>query len=216
MSSFREPVRKVVRRSGFGNRGYFPSYKMDMTIEFESQRERRCAWLLEYSSAVVRYVHQPLKLQYADDEGQTRQTIPDFGAELRDGSGMLVEVKARDTLLDPSVRARLEPIRKAANRDGNHYVVVTDDVLFESVATKNVEELLFFRPPLYERARFITMLQTINLDGLTLKRAAALIGREEVMKILALQLIYTQLRVPITDDAVLMRRHGGANELLLS
>lgn len=215
MPIFQEPVRRVVRRSGLGNRGYFPSYKTGAIIQWESQRERRCAWLLEYSTAVVHYIQQPLEFEYVDTDGKSRRTIPDYGAELRNGTALLVEVKTEAEAKKPDVKNRLEMRKRAANAAGYLYQVVTDPVLFASVAVKNVENLLFCRPMLYERFEHMSNFHHHCLHGLTLQEAGAILGQKSVMKLLALQVVTTDLKEPISNSSTIRIEQGGSGDILL-
>lgn len=215
MPLFMKPVRRVVRRSGLGNRGYFPSYKTGAIIQWESQRERRCAWLLEYSTAVVHYIQQPMELEYVDADGKLRRTIPDYGAELRNGTALLVEVKTEAEAQKPEVKSRLEMRRHAANAAGYLYQVVTDPVLFTSIAAKNVENLLFCRPMFYESFEHMSHFQHHSLHGLTMQEARSLLGQKSVMKLLALQVVTTDLKDPISNSSIIRIEQGGNGDLLL-
>lgn len=210
-----EPVRKIVRRSGLGTRGHFSSYKNGRSVAFESHRERRCACLLEYSPGALEFVEQPITLHYSDDDGKARRATPDYGAKLRNGSRLLVEVKDKERLKDPHTRARLARIATAANREGYIYKVVSDEILLDSVAIRNVDSLLYARPPRHEVARYQAILQGTSIDGMTIARASLEITRHDVMRMLALQLIRTDLRVPISDSSVVHLPGRDDDDLLI-
>lgn len=82
-----------------GNRGYFPSNKVNsLIVEYESQIERDFYLLLEHAPDVIQYQHQPIKIKYKNTNNKFRNYTPDVYLEFDNGLRALVEIKDQQTL----------------------------------------------------------------------------------------------------------------------
>lgn len=210
-------VRKVVTRRGIHIRGKFPSYKMSKIVSWESQLERLCVLYLEYSRGVLQFEEQPLELKYVDQSGVERVTVPDFGLLMRDGSRVLVEVKPARKLTQGELRDRLDRAKAAAQKIGYRYLIVTEETLFQEPIRSNLQNLVYDRPPQWDRPHYQTFAHRIPAGGLTLDEAAKLTGGlSHVRRMLALQLITTDLRMKITPQSrITPLDEGDGHEFLL-
>lgn len=147
------PVRQVVTRSGSIIRGRFPSCKVGRMISFEQLLERDALYLFEFSPQVLDIHGQPFKFFYADG-GRTRRYTPDFALTLSDHSQLVIEVKPRKSLAKPEVQAKLAAISDAMERQGHHFMVLSDEVIRVEPRLPNLK-LLFphLRQPVSDAAR---------------------------------------------------------------
>lgn len=105
-----QPVRKIIKSSR-SLRGSHPSTKTGQLVQLESALERDFCCLLEFDSAVLSYVEQPVTIEYKL-EGRLRRYTPDFLVHYTiERSPILAEVKYRADLraqwtqLKPKFRA---------------------------------------------------------------------------------------------------------------
>jgi hypothetical protein len=90
------PVRKFSSRPG---QRHFPglwwSSTMGQHVGFESWLEREHAMMLDFDPAVAAFASQPFWLRWHDG-GRTRRHAPDYFARMRDGSVLVLDVRADD------------------------------------------------------------------------------------------------------------------------
>lgn len=110
--------RKVVTRSGRGFRGYFPSKKLNRSVQFESLLERDAIKLFENAKDVIHFREQPTIIYYHIDS-EPKKYYPDFELELEDGQLVHVEVK-------PSVKLANLEVSKKYHAIGKHYLTRTE------------------------------------------------------------------------------------------
>jgi hypothetical protein len=120
--------RKVVTRSGRGFRGYFPSKKLNRSVQFESLLERDAIKLFEKSNEVVRYQEQPTIIYYYLDDLHKRYH-PDFELILEDGYVVHIEVKPSMHLTTLALSAKYHAIAKSYISRAESFVVLTEKEL---------------------------------------------------------------------------------------
>jgi len=120
--------RKVVTRSGRGFRGYFPSKKLNRSVQFESLLERDAIKLFESSNEVVTYREQPTIIYYYLDDIQKRYH-PDFELVLVDGYVVHVEVKPSIQLATIKLSAKYLAIAQSYFVRTESFVVLTEKEL---------------------------------------------------------------------------------------
>jgi hypothetical protein len=90
------PVRKFPSRPG---QRHFPGLWWSSTtgdhVGFESWLEREHAMMLDFDPAVAAFASQPFWLRWHDGT-RTRRHAPDYFARMRDGSGLVIDVRADD------------------------------------------------------------------------------------------------------------------------
>ncbi|MHA1315236.1 MAG: TnsA endonuclease N-terminal domain-containing protein [Candidatus Helarchaeota archaeon] len=121
-------VRKIPPKTR-GNRGFFPSNKVpEKFVEYESQLERNFYLQLEHDPAVIRYQHQPVKIEYKDEKGKTKSYTPDVYIEFSDGNCVLVEIKNEESLLNnyEELELKFAAAKSWAKRNGCLFAVITE------------------------------------------------------------------------------------------
>jgi hypothetical protein len=140
--------RKVVTRSGRGFRGYFPSKKLNRSVQFESLLERDAIRLFESSKEIVTYKEQPTIIYYYLDDIQKRYH-PDFELVLQDGYIFHVEVKPSIHLTTITLSAKYQAIAQSYYSRTESFVVLTEKELraainmdfYQLINNSNVKEL---------------------------------------------------------------------------
>jgi hypothetical protein len=67
-------------------------------VGYESFTERDHVMLLDFDPDVAGVASQPLCLRWRDDGGRSRRHVPDFFARLRDGRGVVIDVRPDDRI----------------------------------------------------------------------------------------------------------------------
>ncbi len=117
--------RKVVTRSGRGFRGYFPSKKLNRSVQFESLLERDAIRLFESSNEVVIYREQPTIIFYYL-ENEHRRYHPDFELVLKSGYVIHVEVKPSIHLNTIKLSKKYHAISQSYRSKSEHFVILTE------------------------------------------------------------------------------------------
>ena len=120
--------RKVVTRSGRGFRGYFPSKKLNRSVQFESLLERDAIRLFETSNEVVIYREQPAIIYYYLGN-EHRRYYPDFELVLVDGYVVHVEVKPSIHLTTIKLSEKYRAIAQSYFARTESFVVLTEKEL---------------------------------------------------------------------------------------
>ncbi|ARV19526.1 hypothetical protein AEP_02600 [Curvibacter sp. AEP1-3] len=129
-------VRKIVTRSGKRFRGKFPSRKMKTMIHWESLLELDAIHLFEFHPSIVSYYEQPSEEFYYDHEGRHRTYFPDFLLVFRSGKRLLVEVKPKALLDNPTLQNKYRAIAKRfADQDRPFRVLTEDEIRKEPLRT---------------------------------------------------------------------------------
>lgn len=201
------PVRKVVRPTGRGVRGQFPSRKMGRMISWESTLERDAIIYLEMSPAIVRYEEQPANIYY-DDDGLTRRYVPDFEAVLTSGEVVHIEVKPSHKLLEPELAAKYDKIRKHYAGTGIRFCFLTEKEVRVEPFLSNLEKLMKHRPrngdeDLNSHLQSLSLLPAKTIGG-----AAAVCGGElPVYQLIAAGHLKCDLTQPLSAST-LIRPNG--------
>ncbi len=117
--------RKVVTRSGRGFRGYFPSKKLNRSVQFESLLERDAIKLFENSNEVLKYREQPTIIYYY--LGDTRKRYhPDFEVILSGNTVVHVEVKPSLQLANSQLSIKFQAISQSYQSKPEHFVILTE------------------------------------------------------------------------------------------
>lgn len=117
--------RKVVTRSGRGFRGYFPSKKLNRSVQFESILERDAIRLFEFSKFVIKYKEQPTIIFYYLDE-IPKKYYPDFEIVLIDGTVIHVEIKPSRRLATKELSAKFRAISQSYRSRLESFVILTE------------------------------------------------------------------------------------------
>lgn len=109
-----KPTRKI-GRSRIAGRAFYPSMKIGRMVNLESFLERDFCYLLEYDCNVIRYLEQPVRIQYML-HGETNHYTPDFLIHYQNPSYLpvLAEIKYRDYIRKNWLK--LKPKFKAAKQ----------------------------------------------------------------------------------------------------
>lgn len=124
--------RKVVTRSGRGYRGYFPSKKLNRSVQYESLLECEAIKLFEDAIEVISYKEQPTIIYYYLDDIKKRYH-PDFELILDDGPVVHIEVKSSAHLSTTKLSAKYQAIARSYINRPEHFVVLTENELCVSV-----------------------------------------------------------------------------------
>lgn len=160
----------------------FPSYQgqksfpgswwassMDALVGFESWLERDQVMMLDFSPQVTAFSSQPFWLRWVQ-RGQSRRHAPDFFARLRDGTGVVIDVRADDRI-EPEDAEAFAATARACESVGWQYrrVGVVDAVL-----AANVRWLAGYRHPRCRNPRYADLLlQALCDPGPLLARAGS-------------------------------------------
>ena len=117
--------RKVVTRSGRGFRGYFPSKKLNRSVEFESILERDAIRLFERFNEVISFKEQPTIIYYYMNE-EHKKYYPDFELQLVGGEVVHVEIKPSVFLTLAKLSAKYQAIARSYISRPEHFVILTE------------------------------------------------------------------------------------------
>lgn len=117
--------RKVVTRSGRGFRGYFPSKKLNRSVQFESLLERDAIKLFDNSNEVISFREQPTIIYYYLGDIQKRYH-PDFEVVLRGNAVLHIEVKPSLRLATKELSIKYKAISRSYRSKPEHFVILTE------------------------------------------------------------------------------------------
>jgi hypothetical protein len=129
-----ELSRKVVKRSNARVTFKYPSWKMQTSLQCESENERNCMLYLDMSPHVISFRPQPCEIQYVMN-GQDHVHYPDFHVETNGGQH-LIEVKTLSGL-DQHIRDRSDLLTKLLPNHGFQYHVVIAELIDNPVFLSN-------------------------------------------------------------------------------
>lgn len=202
--------RRVITRSGRHFRGRYPSRKLGRMVAFESLIERDVILLLEFSRGVQSYQEQPARIVYSD--GQTvREYFPDFEARLVSGQQVHIEVKPSARLVSPKVARKLQQIAAhyAQHRDEQFRVVTELEARKEPLHT-NLTTL----SPLRAKPAAALQLLSQHLHGIPWHTLEASIGRDVLLKQVALGNLVCDLASPLQGDLMVFTAQEAAHDSL--
>ncbi|WP_211841341.1 TnsA-like heteromeric transposase endonuclease subunit [Saccharopolyspora antimicrobica] len=137
------PVRKF--SSYRGKRSFSGLWWSSTTADhvgFESWMERDHVMALDFDASVVGFSSQPFRLSW-DDGKRNRSHVPDYFARLRDGTGVVVDVRADDSI-KPDDEAAFAATEQACASVGWTFRRVGE---LDSVWASNVRWLAGYRHP---------------------------------------------------------------------
>lgn len=129
-----ELSRKVVKRSNARVTFKYPSWKMQTSLQCESENERNCMLYLDMSPHVISFRPQPCVIDYVM-HGQAHAHYPDFYVETHSGQ-YLIEVKTSSGL-DQHIRDRSDLLTKLLPNYGFQYHVVIAELIDNPVFLSN-------------------------------------------------------------------------------
>lgn len=129
-----EMSRLVVKRSNARVTFKYPSWKMQTSLQCESENERNCMLYLDLSPHVISFRPQPCDIQYVMN-GQDHVHYPDFYVETSGGQH-LIEVKTLSGL-DQHIRDRSDLLTKLLPNHGFQYHIVIAEVIDNPVFLSN-------------------------------------------------------------------------------
>lgn len=113
--------------------GSFISRKMQRRISYRSAYEYTFYSYLESSDDVIKYITEPVKIQYIDIDGLIKYYIPDCLVLYSDGRMELCEVKPSEMLKAMNVKLKARAAIKYIKETGTNmiYRFVTEKDLFK-------------------------------------------------------------------------------------
>lgn len=129
-----EMSRRVVKRSNARVTFKYPSWKMQTSIQCESENERNCMLYLDMSPHVISFRPQPCVIDYVM-HGQNHLHYPDIYVETHSGRH-LIEVKTLSGL-DPHIRDRSDMLTKLLPNHGFQYHVLIAELIDNPVFLSN-------------------------------------------------------------------------------
>ena len=182
--------RKVVTRSGRGYRGYFPSWKMQRVVEWESILERDAILLFEFSRGVVSYQEQPELIEY-EFEGEIHRYYPDFEVILTNGQIIHFEVKPSEKLKSHELIKKMSAIKHHYDRMGRDFRILSSDQIQKYPRNSNLMYLtkIQFQHGNYSSVKSKAM-KAINADlNPTIKSLSEIYGLVNVLLLISRGLI---------------------------
>lgn len=117
LTDYLQPCREVSQKERYKS-GLYYSEKCARHIQYESGLELKFIEdHLENNHAVLFYWEQPIRVPFYRGKIRTTYT-PDFGAYLRSGEFVLVEVKSLAEMIDHRVQAKTEGLMEFCSRRG--------------------------------------------------------------------------------------------------
>ena len=132
--------RKVVTRSGRGFRGYFPSKKLNRSVEFESILERDAFYLFEHSPGVKSYQEQPELILY-ESLGEMHKYYPDVGVTLRLDRLIHAEIKPLIRLDKPALISKFQSIIQRYKTHSAEFIILTEKTIRQEPLFSNLKML---------------------------------------------------------------------------
>ena len=172
--------RDVVRPTGTGMCGKFPSRKSGGMVQYESLLERDAIYLFETSPNILRYGEQPPKVHYPDGN-RLRLYTPDFELMLNTGEIILVETKPLSKLGDQDVKHQLERITEYLTQMDRPFLVLTDDSIQREPRLTNLKFINAELPRLWptEAAIYNIYQQYVNLFPMDFNQAKGLFAKHQ-------------------------------------
>ncbi len=140
-------------------------------VGYESWLERDQVMALDFDPAVVGLSSQPFRLSWQDG-GRTRSHTPDYFARLRDGTGVVVDVRADDRI-EPEDAAAFAAMAQACESVGWQFRRVG---AMPAARTANLRWLAGYRHPRCLHAGRAADLQRVFAESLPLLDGARRVG----------------------------------------
>ena len=119
-------------------RGKTPSFKMDQMIPHRSSIERDTVHVLDFDKHVKRFVYEPFHIK-TDKRGAG--LLPDFEAEMVDGTKYLYECKPASKVDLPKNQEKFKRLKNWCHQNGYRFGVITDTQLRAGFLIKNINFL---------------------------------------------------------------------------
>lgn len=190
--------------------GWWWSATSGRHVEYESWLERDHAMLLDFDRSVVSFASQPFWLHWHGERG--RRHAPDFFARLRDGTGVVIDVRA-DERIEPDDAAAFAATARACARVGWEFrrVGVPDQVRVGNVRWLS----RYRRPRCGARAELASRLLEVFEQPKALFDGAAEVGDRLVVLPVLYHLMWRQRLVtdlslePLRAGSVVRTASGG-------
>ncbi|MDQ3705132.1 MAG: TnsA endonuclease N-terminal domain-containing protein [Chloroflexota bacterium] len=188
MALKRKPPKNNVRRvhsTGTNIRGV--TLGTDSTTQqFESFEERKLALLLQRDKTILKFVSQPMLLNYVDQECKQRTYTPDYLVERLDGSIEIHEVTITLRQHREDIIRRTDAARRICRARGWKYVQHTEQTLPCGTTLANLQALYLYAPRCYsDRVVADATFELLSTAG----------GRPVSLRLLAIRLMQT-LKLP--------------------
>lgn len=207
--------RKPITRSGRGFRVKYPSAKLGRMVECESLLEADVVHLIEFSSVVVSYREQPIRIEYWDED-RMREYFPDFELVLTDGSCIHLEVKPTEALRKPLVAAKLRAIATHYIERGQTFRIVTEQEARREPLRSNLRRLTYLRGRKgVSLPSALRLQQLLGTDACRFEIVQSRLGGEMVWRLLANELLRCDLRLPIVPETLLTIDTGECDATIL-
>ena len=204
--------RKVVTRSGRGYRGYFPSWKMQRVVEWESILERDAILLFEFSLGVVSYQEQPELIEY-EFEGKICRYYPDFEVVLRNGKVIHFEVKPSSKLKSHELIKKLSAIKHHYDRMGRDFRILSSDQIQKYPRHSNLMYLTRFQFQSGNYSSTKSLKATINADiNPTIQSLSTIYGSANVHILISQGLLIFDVDVDLFSENNLVRLASEADD----
>lgn len=100
MRKFTSSQRKIGPKSSCASGVFISRKQNNQIVQFESSLERDFIFLCEFDNDIIKYVDQPIKIEYKDSKGKKRVYTPDFFIEYRSSQkrSEIIEIKYSNDL----------------------------------------------------------------------------------------------------------------------
>jgi len=113
--------------NGFGKvQGHFFSEKNTKSLHYRSSWELAYMKFLESKEDVISYMYEGLRVEYLDEKGIKRYTVPDFLISYSNGAKVIVEVRPLWRTNDKNTRKKMEVVCNFCRENDKSYVWVFD------------------------------------------------------------------------------------------
>lgn len=172
--------------------GSYWSATMGAHVGYESRLELGSLQIADFDPSVTAILSQPFLLA-GPDAGERRTHVPDFLLTLADGRLCVIDVKSRDQLNEPRVRAQFAWTRAVAEQRGWEYRVESEA---NSVFLRNVRFLAGYRRSFQfdpdELSSAMGLLVSPTSLGGAVRTVERVVGSQEYARGVVLHLLWSQ------------------------
>ena len=205
---------RIITPSGAGHRALFPSAKNRRGIRCQSLLELDACRFLEFCPDVLSYEEQ-VEVEVEVSRGIRRLVRPDFHVVCRGRPLVVVEVKPAEKLKQAKTAARIELLREHYGAMGISYRALTEAELRQQPLHGNLVRLMAFRSFVQ---KFVpdSVWEQLPKQPIALGDLVDRVGDfQQVMRLLANQMLFTDLSMPICWNSSVSTNHEDyENELL--
>lgn len=192
--------RKVITRRGRGFRGNFPSRKLGRMVAGESITELDAMLVLEFSPGVLSYREQPILVRYRDGDF-VRDYYPDFEVVFTTGEVMHLEIKTAKELAKPITQTKYRAIAADYARRQHGFRILTDDEIRQGAMFENLTLLASFLHVKPAETSKQEWLMCFGRDEVQFSTVADVLGKAEVLRLIAWGIAHGDLRIPLGGEA---------------